>query len=192
MNGEWNGAQGWTPQQVQTDAIPAVGVMCIRCGTVRHLLHPHLAGDMCRPCAARMGSLAAQANHLAVSFEDKIERQAARQGDCLVWTGHRYPNGYACIPWRGKQVLGHRLSYEQQVGPIPEGLVLDHLCRNKACINPAHLEPVTSGENTRRAMRTHCVNGHEFTPENTYKPADGKRYCRECRRRRVREYQRKH
>jgi hypothetical protein len=65
--------------------------------------------------------------------------------------------------------------------------VIDHLCRVKACINPAHLEPVTSGENTRRAMREACVHGHRFTPDNTYVPADGKRYCRECRRRRVRE-----
>lgn len=140
--------------------------------------------------ATNAGSHAAAMKQLAIPFEDRIEPQIERnESGCWLWTGYKYPNGYAVLCWQGKQQLLHRLSYGHFVGPIPEGLVIDHLCRTKNCINPAHLEPVTSGENTRRAMRTHCVNGHEFTEANIYRPSDGKRYCRICRRTRVREYQ---
>ena len=80
-------------------------------------------------------------------------------------------------------VLTHRLSYELLVGPIPDGLHIDHLCRNRLCCNPDHLEPVTQAENNRRAQeanpRTHCKRGHEFTPENTKWIANG-RNCRIC------------
>jgi hypothetical protein len=87
------------------------------------------------------------------------------------------------------------VAYELFVGPIPEGLELDHLCRNPSCVNPAHLEAVTHRENVRRGdlhlvfgSRTHCTMGHEFTDENTYPRPTGGRGCRECRRERVRAY----
>lgn len=162
---------------------------CVECGATRRV-HTWAKSERCRRCAAKNASQSAANRLLAKTFAERIASHVVTdENGCEVWTGYRYSNGYSGISWNGTQVLGHRLSYEQRVGPIPDGLVIDHLCRNKACINPAHLEPVTSGENTRRAMRTHCVNGHEFTPQNVYRPGDGKRYCRECRRRRVREYQ---
>jgi hypothetical protein len=104
--------------------------------------------------------------------------------------------GYTRICWQRRWYYTHRLAYELFVGPIPEGLQLDHLCRQRACCNPAHLEPVTSRENTLRGTHPnaiasrlpHCRSGHEFTPENTRLTRQGKRLCRECDRaaRRVR------
>lgn len=89
---------------------------------------------------------------------------------------------------KGRTTHAHRLAYEELIGPIPEGLVIDHLCRNKACVNPAHMEPVTNRENILRgngraaklARRTHCE-----TCGRPYDWADnrGKRGCSECRRR---------
>lgn len=79
----------------------------------------------------------------------------------------------------------HRMAYELTRGPILEGLVIDHLCRNKACVNPAHLEAVSQRVNVRRGLlgsRTACINGHEYTPENTFIERNGKRRCRTCQR----------
>lgn len=89
-------------------------------------------------------------------------------------------------------VLAHRFFYEHFIGEIPEGLEIDHLCHNTICVNPAHLEAVTHSENLRREHafrpKTHCPQGHEYTPENTYKTPSGKRQCRICGRTAVRKY----
>lgn len=97
-------------------------------------------------------------------------------------------NGYGRFWSKGRTLLAHRFAYELFIGPVPEGLQLDHLCRNRLCVAPAHLEPVTIGENVlrgvgitaRNASKTHCPRGHEFTPENTYTTTQGKRQCRTC------------
>lgn len=108
-------------------------------------------------------------------------------GDCLVWTGNA-PHGYGTFWLDGRKVRAHRFSYERFVGPIPDGLELDHLCRNTRCVNPEHLEPVTRAENLRRAhwpnsRKTHCKHGHEYTSENTYHWR-GHRVCRTCQKER--------
>jgi hypothetical protein len=101
---------------------------------------------------------------------------------CWVWIKARERRGYGLFRHDGKTWLAHRWAYERLVGPIPEGLTLDHLCQNTSCVNPAHLEPVTRSENTRRARAgaTHCRRGHEFSPDNTYVYPDGRRECRTC------------
>lgn len=106
---------------------------------------------------------------------------------CWEWTGALTASGYAEIRRTPKTLRVHRVMYELFVGPIPEGLVLDHLCRNLRCVRPAHLEPVTQRENLARGIsrsaQTHCANGHEFTSDNTYvRPSRPKwRVCRTCR-----------
>jgi HNH endonuclease len=111
-------------------------------------------------------------------------------GGCWEWNGHRSNSGYPSCNIDGES-RAHRLSHKLFIGPIPEGLEIDHICRNRGCVNPDHLEAVTHVENMRRAARdsdfganrrkTHCLRGHEFTPENTYWRPDGKgRQCRPC------------
>lgn len=165
----------------------AAGATCSVCGQFRRLKHPHLAGDMCRPCAALRASRAAAIVNTTTTLQ-KFESYVERTDTCWLWRGTVAPNGYGSIVHNRKPAIAHRWAYEHFVGTIPAGLQLDHLCRVRACVNPAHLEPVTAQENTRRAMRSHCVNGHPFDAANTWLHR-GKRYCRECRRRRVREYQ---
>lgn len=102
--------------------------------------------------------------------------------ECWNWTGYLDKDGYGrFLGAFEKKTSAHRLVYKIMVGEIPDGLTLDHLCRNRRCVNPSHLEPVTFMENLRRAvaLRTHCKNGHAWTPENTY-TAVGRRACRKC------------
>lgn len=123
----------------------------------------------------------------------------AEQGEngCWNFTGYLQPKGYGTIQIGRKNTTAHRAMYEAIYGELPDDLVVDHLCRNRACVNPMHLEPVSIRENNLRSpiskatvngQKTHCPRGHEYTPENTrlqksrtggVKPL---RSCKECRR----------
>jgi hypothetical protein len=107
---------------------------------------------------------------------------------CWEWTAHLNYKGYGKVSLHGACKSVHRVMYQLLVGPIPDGLDLDHLCRNRACGNPDHLEPVPKRTNILRgqglaaknARKTHCKHGHEFTTENTRITPIGHRECRTC------------
>lgn len=109
-------------------------------------------------------------------LEERLEARIFKTDYCWFWTGRPTAGGYGQIGIIGengrKLYQAHRVVYETWVRPIPDGLELDHLCRNRACVRPDHLEPVSHIENVRRGASmdraTHCKNGHEYTPENTY------------------------
>jgi hypothetical protein len=124
---------------------------------------------------------------------------ANKTNDCWVWPGAPSSGGYGRKKHNGKNEYVHRLSYMYFIGPIPEGLAIDHLCRNRMCYNPAHLEVVTLVENVLRGESfgatfhnaTACVNGHQFDEENTrlfVREGKQRRACRACSRTNTRAY----
>lgn len=135
---------------------------------------------------------------LASEVEERFWAKVVRdpETDCWLWTAST-DNGYGRFWVAGRLVLAHRFAYELLVGPIPEGLELDHLCRVRHCVNPAHMEPVTQrvnilrgvGFSAKNAAKTHCKRGHALDEANTYRRGDGKRHCRACNARRDRERQ---
>jgi hypothetical protein len=116
-----------------------------------------------------------------------IEKFVLGPDSCWLWTAETNRGGYGLFRITRKSHVGaHRFSYQLLVGPIPAGLQLDHLCRVRNCVNPAHLEPVTPKENYRRGLKgslyTHCKHGHEMTEDNTIRGNYGARgEYRKCR-----------
>lgn len=175
---------------------------CIECGSTKYY-----ARERCQTCYGRYrrrlkrnGEFTLILVHGA-PLQRLMERSAPAPNGCLLYTGTLNNTGYGQISVDGSLMLAHRAMYELTVGPIPDGMNLDHTCHNsdaacvggsnclhRRCINVEHLEPVTGAENTRRGKswatngsKTHCLRGHPFTDENTY-VWHGRRDCRACNR----------
>lgn len=173
-------------------------VKMVRTCSINRCANSHLAKGMCSShyqYLARHSSFEGYDERLSVrqryrrgvSIEDFVCSNIKITEACWEWTGSKNVRGYAQFVYEGKKYRAYRLVYEMFVGPIPPGLVTDHLCENRECVNPFHLEPVTSAENVRRAAinkngtHTNCKRGHKWTPETTaYHSTLGYRNCRKC------------
>ena len=115
---------------------------------------------------------------------------------CWLWRGCKNRHGYGNVNSKTYGTkMAHRAVYARLVGTIPQGKEIDHLCRNRACVNPEHLEIVDHKTNCARGSRsfkTHCIHGHALTPENRYVYKNGKRECRTCRTWATRRYTARH
>lgn len=126
---------------------------------------------------------------LKLSVADRIKAYVSPEpfSGCWLWLAHvDRDTGYARLNVEGRARTVHVLSYQIFVGPVPDGLELDHLCRVRCCVNPNHLEPVTRRVNVRRGLagdknrrKTHCPSGHEYNASNTYTYGK-KRHCKTC------------
>lgn len=151
---------------------------CLRCHQ-----RPRLAGSRstwCRECKN-----AWQRDYRAgVRRQVRVPEPVRDANGCLLWQGHIMPNGYGARRVDGVRVYAHRYAYEQAHGPIPGEMVIDHLCRVRACVELSHLEPVTIAENLRRGIgnkpQDFCKQGHPMDRVSK----SGRRYCGECVRRR--------
>lgn len=161
--------------------------------------------DVLRRAAAKIRETAVVGPHhhapRSLPTWDRVAMRLSIDSDgCWIWHGAKTDGGYGCVrDASGRTVRVHRWVYEHLVGPVSEGLDLDHLCRVRACANPAHLEPVTRRLNTLRgqtiaaseAAQTHCLRGHELAGDNLYtRPGvRPRRVCRTCKRDRAHEYE---
>lgn len=173
---------------------------CIECGSTRYY-----ARQRCQTCYGRYRRQQKRAGTFTLitvhgaALEKLADCIEPGPDGCVLYTGCLINTGYGQISVNGVQTLAHRAIYELTVGPIPDGMVIDHTCHNRdpecmggdtclhrRCINVEHLEPVTGAENTRRGKswitngtKTHCPQDHPYDADNTYL-YDGRRYCRAC------------
>ncbi len=135
-----------------------------------------------------------------MNIADTFWSNVDKSGDCWLWTrSTRGYRGYGRFQFDGHYVMAHRVAYILEVGPIPDGYQVDHLCRVRHCVRPSHLEAVTQYVNNMRsesvsaqaARQTQCIHGHYFTQANTYVTPDGRRQCRTCIADRLARHQRR-
>lgn len=120
--------------------------------------------------------------------EERFWEKVVKSDGCWIFTGHLNNHGYGTFGiTHDDRIYAHRYSYQLAYGPIPEGLVIDHICRTPPCVNPSHMEAVTQRENVYRGKsylfhpKTHCKHGHELTEGNVYRrPDTGGRQCLTC------------
>lgn len=144
---------------------------------------------------------------MSVIFDSKLSTRFWSKVGCCIpnkcweWIGAKSDRGYGRFWFEGSRQPAHRVAYTLMVGKIPKGNEVDHLCRNHSCVNPKHLEVVSHKENCSRGLvglnnrffkTSHCINGHEFTPENTRIRSNGSRNCRTCQREHKQQYQKNH
>jgi hypothetical protein len=168
--------------------------VCRHCGRSFLATASHVRNSPATSCSIACAQ-ASRHRDDAARFWQKVDRSGGADA-CWPWQRPLSRNGYGIFSIRGKHLPAHRFAYELLVGPIPEGLEIDHLCRVRHCVNPAHLEPVTpqvnalrgNGAAGRNARKTSCRNGHLYSAENTWLDHRGHRYCRICLRENHRRY----
>jgi hypothetical protein len=167
--------------------------MTNRTCSIEDCVKPHLARGFCTAHYQRwrkhgeVPSVPVQVKIVGTP-EERFWPKVDAEGICWEWTAGKFTDGYGQFNDGESKISAHRWAWESLVGPVPEGTELDHLCRNVACVNPDHLEPVPHGENVRRGVaaarrrnKMFCANGHPYDDGNTH-VAGGRRQCRACAR----------
>ena len=156
------------------------------CGSLHEAYGYLLSSGRVRSCGCASGALRWSSRHQ--TLEERFLAKVQKTTGCWLWTGSKDRQGYGAIHRDNSMERAHRVSHELYKGPIPDGLTIDHLCRNTSCVNPEHLEAVTQQVNILRsdgpcaqnARKTKCNHGHPFDEVNTGYTQKGERYCKAC------------